>query len=209
MENIFSEPSFLDYTTRQKLKKESEFIEMSEFESAFLCGLLKQYKPKSILEVGCSAGGTTALILETVLENGSEVFSVDITEKWYKNPAHNTCFVAEKYHGKYEKWFRHFGKYLPEVIESFDRIFDFCILDTVHLTPGEILDYCCIIPYMNIGRVLVIHDTNLHLYFQNGPFAFVNSMIFSASVGRKIFCKDTSRSSSLQPDYQFTALKLQ
>ena len=37
--------------------------EMSEFESAFLCGAIKQFRPKKILEVGVAAGATTAIIL--------------------------------------------------------------------------------------------------------------------------------------------------
>ena len=38
--------------------------EMSEFESGFLCGILKDYKPKKIVEVGVAGGATTAIILE-------------------------------------------------------------------------------------------------------------------------------------------------
>lgn len=36
---------------------------MSEFDSAFLCGIIKKQKPKKILELGIASGGTTAIIM--------------------------------------------------------------------------------------------------------------------------------------------------
>ena len=37
--------------------------EMSGYESGFLCGLIKRYRPKKILELGVAAGVSTAIII--------------------------------------------------------------------------------------------------------------------------------------------------
>ena len=61
--------------------------EMTEWQLGFLCGLIKQKKPKKILEIGVAAGGTTAVILNCVaqLDLDTEVFSIDINEKLYSD----------------------------------------------------------------------------------------------------------------------------
>ena len=57
-----------DYEPRRKILSHIPNVpgepEMSEFESAFLCGLLKKFRPKKILEIGVAAGGTTAVMLQ-------------------------------------------------------------------------------------------------------------------------------------------------
>ena len=62
--------------------------EMSEFDSSFLCGLIRKYMPKKIVEVGVAAGGTTAIILQCLAllkhNENCEVYSVDLNEKFYR-----------------------------------------------------------------------------------------------------------------------------
>lgn len=59
--NMFYEPVvILDQLT-------SEYsAEMSNDQLAFLCGLIEEYRPNKIVEVGVSAGGTTAVILKCI-----------------------------------------------------------------------------------------------------------------------------------------------
>ena len=66
--------------------------EMSEFDLAFLCGLLKIFRPKKILEVGVAGGATTAIILQTLEDIGEpyEMHSVDIAEKYHLDKSMNT-----------------------------------------------------------------------------------------------------------------------
>lgn len=58
---------------------------MSDFELSFLCGALKAFRPKKIVEIGVAAGGTTTVILNCLEKINSycEVYSVDICEKCY------------------------------------------------------------------------------------------------------------------------------
>ncbi len=51
-----------------KLPRVKNEPEMSVFESTFLCGLLKQYRPEKIVEVGVAGGATTAIITSTAYQ---------------------------------------------------------------------------------------------------------------------------------------------
>ena len=65
----------------------NEFVLMTHSQSGFLCGMIKQFRPKKILEVGVAAGGSTAIILQALEDLGEpyEMHSVDISPN---------CFLA-------------------------------------------------------------------------------------------------------------------
>ena len=65
---MLTSTELLDYSIRKNIEQKIDikFLEMSEFESAFLAGLIKREHPHHILEVGVSAGGTSTLILEAI-----------------------------------------------------------------------------------------------------------------------------------------------
>ena len=95
----------LDYESRQKiLPKLPQFVsshghrepEMTEFESAFLCGMLKKIHPKKILEVGVAGGGTTAIILQALEDIGEpyEMNSIDASETFYRDRTKPSGFMA-------------------------------------------------------------------------------------------------------------------
>lgn len=58
----FNEPSNILNRIDNSIQK----TEMSDSERGFLCGLLREHKPKKIVEVGVAEGGTTAVILECI-----------------------------------------------------------------------------------------------------------------------------------------------
>ncbi|MBR4643106.1 MAG: class I SAM-dependent methyltransferase [Selenomonadaceae bacterium] len=184
----------LDFEPRKKiLSKIPAFPpepEMSEFESAFLCGLLKICRPKKILEVGVAGGATTAIILQTLEDIGEsyEMHSVDLSEKFYRQPKLNTGFMAafakEKIFGDLRGMHEfHFGKYLPQVIDEIGGEIDFVILDTVHNLPGEVLDFLAVLPYLKIGSIVVLHDVSLHQ--TEYPNAESNGMLLGAVTAEK------------------------
>ena len=70
MNSLFEEPiEIID-----RLSKDGG-QEMSYWQSSFLCGLIKKERPQKILEIGVSAGGTTAIILNclSLIECASKV----------------------------------------------------------------------------------------------------------------------------------------
>ena len=72
-------------------------IEMSEFDSAFLCGAIKKFRPKKILEVGIAAGGTTSIILQAIEDLGTpyEMHSVDILREYWGDRTKPIGFIAD------------------------------------------------------------------------------------------------------------------
>lgn len=84
----------------EELKKiiKSYYSEMTSFQHAFLCGLIKENRPRKIVEIGVSAGGTTGIILccLKMLDTKAEMYSVDLSENWYRCEKHETGFAAKQ-----------------------------------------------------------------------------------------------------------------
>ncbi|MBR2519757.1 MAG: class I SAM-dependent methyltransferase [Selenomonadaceae bacterium] len=169
----------LDYEPRNKIISElskhgrglENFILMSEFDSAFLCGALKTFRPKKILEIGVAAGGSTAIILQVLEEIGApyEMHSIDLSDilliEGYTNYSSGFLgtFAKEKIFGNLHGTHKlHLGKILPQVIDEIGGGIDFVILDTVHSLPGEVLDFPAVLPYLADNAVIVLHDVSLH-----------------------------------------------
>lgn len=177
--------------------------EMSSHESAFLCGLIKQYKPRKILEVGIAAGATTGIIIEAAgqLDYGHiDMYSVDLSVSYYRDKnksQRQSGFMADSIINKYASTISHnffLGKYLPEVLDDIGYGIDFFVLDTVHAMPGEFLDYISVLPFLKEGAVVVLHDTEYHLYHQTNPSCgFSNNLLYGMMCGDKITQFDPSR----------------
>lgn len=77
----FNEPSNI----LNRIDSSIEKTEMSDSERGFLCGLLRERRPRKIVEVGVAEGGTTAVILECVRELKLDcvMYSVDAAENLY------------------------------------------------------------------------------------------------------------------------------
>ena len=163
--------------------------EMSELQSAMLCGLIKENRPLKIVEVGVAAGGTTAIILNCISMLGmdSEVYSVDVSEKYYRDASKKTGFLAEECKKNLQKEVKHnsYIGYLAEYLDEIGEGIDFLILDTMHSLPGEVLDFLAAFPYLKDGAVVVLHDIFLHQYLESAN-AHATRVLLSAVVGEKI-----------------------
>ena len=72
-------------------------VEMTEWQLSFLCGLIKTYCPRKIVEIGVAAGGTTAVMLSCVSMLGldTEIYSIDVSERYYKDKNKATGYLVE------------------------------------------------------------------------------------------------------------------
>lgn len=182
--------SKLDFEPRKNLsaKLDTSLIEMGEFDSAYLAALIKQFRPLNILEVGVSAGGTSALILGILesLNLPANLTSVDLNDNWYRDRTKKTGFLTEALPDR-GNFHLHTGKFLPELIEDFPSKFDFIFLDTVHSLPGEVLDYLVSLQFITDNGVFVFHDTLLHFYHRE---AWATRLLYDACIGNKFMCLD-------------------
>lgn len=174
--------------------------EMTEFESAFLCGLIKERKPRKIVEVGVAAGGTTTIMLKCLeflgFASQTEFFSIDISEPFYRNSAKKSGFLAEEYLKRSQVSFNHrflLGRILPEVLGEIGDGIDFVVLDTAHLMPAEILDFLALFPYLSKDACVVLHDIAFNHLFSGDPLGFSTQLIFSCVKADKIIKQDTEK----------------
>ena len=174
---------------------------MTDFDSAFLCGVLKTFRPKKILEVGVAAGGSTATILQALEDISApyEMHSVDLAErqKVYRNV--ETGFLAtlakERIFNPLNGTHKfHLGKILPQVIDEIGFGVDFVLLDTVHRLPGELLDFLAVLPYLTDNAVVVLHDVSLHQQ-PDDPLNNATGVLFGSVSADKFL--------NFQPDEEF------
>lgn len=182
-------------------------IEMTPFESAFLCGLLRHKKPQKILEVGVAAGGTTAVLLTALAEmqSGACLYSVDISERLYSNPALAVAHVVhEKTPHLTANWRLGTGRVVSAFMEHIGGEVDFCILDTAHKLPGEVLDFIAVFPYLAEGATVVLHDTHLHVVDFNAATGYATKVLLDAVVADRIIPCDPAMCEALANISAFT-----
>lgn len=165
--------------------------EMSERQLAFLCGLIKKYKPQKIVEVGVAAGGTTAVILNCIamLELDTQMVSIDLSTNFHADKSRKTGYLAEECKEILDKKLQHTlytGKFAVEYFEKIGGDIDFLILDTVHSMPGELLDFLAFYPLLKQGAVVVLHDIALN-HFHNQPTQIATKILFDMIAAEKLY----------------------
>jgi predicted O-methyltransferase YrrM len=164
--------------------------EMSELQLSMLCGLIKEYRPQKIVEVGVAAGGTTAVILNclSLIELDTWVYSVDLSERYYRDTSKKTGYLAEEYKKLTNKKVNHrqYGRgYLPQYIDDIGKNIDFLIIDTLHILPGEVLDFLVSLPYLKDGAIVILHDIFMN-HHNHQLESYATRLLLSVVVGEKI-----------------------
>lgn len=184
------------YEPVDSLREFGLMSEMTRWESGFLCGLLKRFRPHKILEVGVAAGGTSVILgraLEMLGLDQTMHYSGDLSEKYYQ-PGNGKLKTGYQYEIACEekiiskgnhKLFT--GKYLPEYIDEIGNGIDFIILDTMHIAPGELLDVLIALPYLSLKAVIVFHDLAIDHQNKFRPFYCINKCLFDSLDGEKYF----------------------
>lgn len=164
----------IDYSfvpsTRREYNIPNCDAELAYVEKCFLIELLEKYNPKKVVEIGVSAGGTSCIILKNSSPK-SEVYGVDVAEKFYCDHNKTTGYNIEDFCSADEKM-RHTLLLGKDVIDQLDIIggdIDFCFLDTTHSMPGEMLSFFAIYKSMKKGAVLVMHDISLNFLRHTSP----------------------------------------
>lgn len=195
-------PENIDSETFNTIPPETyEFTEMSPPENSFLFGLIRSFKPKNILEIGVSSGGSTGLILSAIRDmKETTLTSIDNAEKAYRYPDKPVGFVALKENVNNSQWELVTGKDPSQVIESFGKKFDFAVIDTMHIHPIESLNFLSALPFLEDGAIVVLHDLSLYLHRSNFiklsrfPFvALATRYLFSSVVGERIMVSSSDK----------------
>jgi predicted O-methyltransferase YrrM len=157
-----------------------DYSEMLIAERAFLDRLLREKKPKKILEVGVAAGASTVVILNAMRDlPGSKLFSVEVSKDYYqdvfdsarKEKRLSGFLVKEYFPGIDEnQWQLFTGNVAAAFLEQIGGDVDFVLLDASHNLPGELLDLIMVLPFLKTGATVVVHDVNLNYNNANLQF---------------------------------------
>lgn len=173
-----------------------QYSEMSEQDRSFLNTLVLRKQPLRLLELGvCS--GASALIMLNAIKNieGAHLYSIDYNTQHYKLKDKLTGFYVDNFPQLKEKWTLKTGGLALNFMEEIGGDIDFCLIDTVHANPGEILDFLMVLPYLKKDATVVFHDTNLHCNDTEtrsnwSHNEFTNNMLMSAITGQKLIPAD-------------------
>ena len=174
--------------------KDGYGAEMSREDSAFLCGLLRKYRPGKILELGVAAGGTTAIMLNCcrLLQLDTTLYSVDTMEHFYQDATLKTGYLADRAEAR----IREAGAEAPPrklytggiYLDFADEIggdIDMAVIDTVHSLPGELLDFLSVYPALKKGSIVVLHDICLN-HLSDLDTSFATKVLFDTVTADKI-----------------------
>jgi predicted O-methyltransferase YrrM len=148
--------------------------QMTDGERHFVSGMINLFKPENILELGVFSGGGTVTILDTIKDMDTKLTCVDILEYTYPQPdmgINDTKkighFALEKYPDLVgtSKWNLYLGKDFSEIADRFERKFDFLVLDTAHLHPIESLNFLSVLPFLEDGAIVIMHDISNFVYY--------------------------------------------
>lgn len=164
----------------------ARYSEMAPSEQLFLTALVQKYKPKKAVEIGVAAGSSAVLLLNALSDlPNKELISVEYMPHYYRDNTKKPGFVVDSYPELKKNWTLYTDGLVAEHINEIGGEIDFCFIDTMHLVPGEILDFIAILPCLAKDAVVVLHDTNLHTWEQF-PYANVNNLLLSALTGEKL-----------------------
>ena len=176
------------------------YSEMSKLEQQFLYGLVQYFKPKKLVEIGVSKGASAAIMLSAISgDNNAHLYSIDKSIHVYSKQDKPVGFlVNETFPELTNQWSLFTGVITAEVIEEIGKNIDFVLIDTVHVTPGEFLDFLEILPFLSEGAVVVFHDISLQLSNWGGinntrsKLVFSNNLLFYYLRGKKLLPKPTA-----------------
>lgn len=164
--------------------------EMTISQIAFIKELMRDNKPRKLVEVGVAAGSTSIVLYDMLskVSPGAEMYSVDKSVRYYRDASKETGFCLKRYLEKTGSTVDHkflLGKCLPEQLESIGKNVDFIILDTVHSLPGEILDFLAVLPLLKDGAIVVLHDVLSQHLFPYSEKAFSNQLLLDVVIAKE------------------------
>lgn len=150
----------------------------------FLNGTIRKFRPKKVLEIGPWTGGSSIIILNALKDiHNSKLYSVDL---YGKNFIGRCVPLYFKELTKNWKLFK--GNTIAKFIENIGNNIDMAFLDSVHLEPGEILQFLIILPFLKEEAVVIFHDIANQITKSGKPgtrMEWASYIIFNIIRGKK------------------------
>lgn len=189
--------SYQNYFITNKMKSKAGWMFTSDKQYYLMNGIIRKHRPKNCLEVGVARGGSSILILNAIKDiDNSRLVSLDLNTNFYMNNSLLTGYRVKQYFSELtSKWQLFTGEQPHIFLKKLNIKFDFVFLDTAHISPGEIINFIEILPFLNENAILVLHDIMFHFYKENirEKIVSVSSpqlLLMSAIYGDKILIKN-------------------
>jgi predicted O-methyltransferase YrrM len=184
---------------------------MSQKEREFLHALILRNKPKKLLELGVYAGSSSVVMLNAIKDDpGAVLHCVDYAETLPLEENKPVGFAVDYYPELSKKRKLFIGALSLKFMDEIGDGIDFCLIDTMHTLPGEILDTLMVLPYLSENAIIVYHDVNYHTFGKNNRWVrfyencVVNNLLMSAVHGKKYIQGDFSRGDNYGGDMTVT-----
>mgnify|MGYP003295650257 CR=1 FL=1 len=177
---------------RSELPEDEGRSEMTESEQGFLCGVVRQFRPKKVVEIGIAAGGTSVVLLNCIQKLGldADMYSVDLAERCYRDQTkmsgHLLEYAAKNCGLDLSRHKFMLGEVVARRLDEIGDGIDFLVLDTSHSLPGELLEFLVVFPYLKENAVVVLHDMRYQFYGTiNSRQGYATSCLFQTVVAKK------------------------
>lgn len=157
---------------------------VSRFDAKFLCDLIAETRPTKCFEVGVASGMSTTFLLMALakLAPESELVSVDISRQYYADRTKQVGYVVDaalpEPGCKFALYFNHWSADAEKF--ATEEKFDFVFVDAHHSHPWATLDTMLVLPFVNPGAWIAVHDIALHeisrFASQTGPLRVYEAM---------------------------------
>ena len=119
----------------------------------FLNGIIRKFKPRKILEVGVSRGGSSIIMLNAIEDvKKAKLYSIELD---------NVDYIGEcvqKYFPQFLKsWTLFKGNIATEFLEKIGNNIEMAFFDSAHFESGEILDFLMVLPLLKDGAIVIFH----------------------------------------------------
>lgn len=168
---------------KEKLLK-AKCSSMWDNQREFLNGAIRKFRPKKVLEIGPWEGGSSIIILNALKDiRGAKLYSVDLDDKDFIGKC-----VPLHFKELAKNWKLFKGNSIAKFIESIGNNIDLVFLDSVHLEPGEILQFLVVLPFLKEEAVVIFHDIANQIT-KSGPSGsrreWASYIIFNIVKGKK------------------------
>lgn len=182
------------------IRKKLANKEMTDSERFFLNGVIRYFKPKKMLEIGVSAGSSTAVMLNAIRDMPeTKLYSIDISKQCYREEEKTTGYIVSeqfpdltKNTDNTDKWILKSGAMAHAFMDEIGNDIDFCFIDTAHYLPGEILDFLMVLPYLAKNAVLIMHDISLQTHMNpKAKLHYAASVLLGHTQGTRLIPVNT------------------
>lgn len=156
---------------------------------AFTMGCVKQFKPRSMLEIGMSAGVTSgALLFAANLAGGGCLAGVDISETVYFDSTKRIGEVVDHLDPALKECYTLHLNQTAVDVAMMEKTFDLAFIDGNHAHPWAAFDLLCILPRLAKRAVVICHDIHYFCPYSQAGFCLFESVSVRKAKAGNIGC---------------------